>query len=153
MQWQVSLESLADTRRVAAGLAQWLTTPLTVSLCGPLGAGKTQFARDLAESLGVPGDIITSPTYVLVQRYFGRITLYHLDFYRLESIEQVWDLGIDEMLEGPAVTLIEWADKFPGCWPDECIRIDIEINTDQSRTMTFSSSGQRAQEIIRHLQS
>ena len=146
--WQVNIESLADTRRVAADLAARIEVPMTIALCGSLGAGKTQLVRDFADHLGVSAESVTSPTYVLVQRYQGRHLLYHLDFYRLESIDQVWDLGLDEMLESPVVTLIEWADKFPESLPDDYLRIDLSLRSDGSRTLRIEPHGRRAESIL-----
>src|SRR5687768_3712119 len=94
MQWQTRLASLADTDDLGKRIAAHLQVPMTIALCGPLGAGKTQLVRSLARHLGVASELVTSPTYVLVQRYRGAVTIYHLDFYRLKSIDEVWDLGI-----------------------------------------------------------
>ena len=100
-------------------MARFASTPLTVALAGGLGAGKTQFVRFLAQQLGVPSEDVTSPTYVLLQRYAGKQVVYHFDFYRLDTANQVWDLGIDELFEQPVFVCIEWANKFSECLPDE----------------------------------
>lgn len=87
-------------------------------LHGDLGAGKTAFVRGLARGLGASPDEVSSPTFTLVQEYRGRVTLYHVDLYRLKPIE-VADLGLDELIEG-AVVAIEWAERWsdapPGAW-------------------------------------
>ena len=89
-----------------------------VLLHGDLGAGKTAFVRGLARGLGAPPDEVSSPTFTLVQEYRGRLTLYHVDLYRLKPIE-VADLGLDELTDG-AVVAIEWAERWsdapPGAW-------------------------------------
>lgn len=89
-----------------------------VLLHGDLGAGKTAFVRGLARGLGASPDDVSSPTFTLVQEYRGRLTLYHVDLYRLKPIE-VADLGLDELTEG-AVVAIEWAERWfdapPGAW-------------------------------------
>lgn len=151
MHWQTRLSSLADTDRLAERIAQHLQVPMAIALCGPLGAGKTQFVRSLAQHLGVAADSVTSPTYVLVQRYRGRLTLYHLDFYRLNSVDEVWDLGIDEWLVEPAVTLFEWADKFPQVWPDEVLRCDLSVEPTGDRLASFTSCGSRSEELLRQI--
>jgi tRNA threonylcarbamoyladenosine biosynthesis protein TsaE len=81
-----------------------------VLLHGDLGAGKTAFVRGLARGLGASPDEVSSPTFTLVQEYRGRVTLYHVDLYRLKPIE-VADLGLDELTEG-AVVAIEWAERW-----------------------------------------
>lgn len=114
----VALATLADTERLAGRLVRAVPVPMMLALCGPLGAGKTQLVRYLAKQLDAPLDAVSSPTYVLMQRYRGRIDILHLDFYRLSSAAQAWDLGLDEWLEEPALTVVEWAEKFPQVWPD-----------------------------------
>ncbi len=86
----IRLNTLEDTEQLAAGLAKSVPTPMMLALCGPLGAGKTQLVRYLAQHLGAPIELVTSPTYVLMQRYRGRIDILHLDYYRLSSAAQVW---------------------------------------------------------------
>jgi tRNA A37 threonylcarbamoyladenosine biosynthesis protein TsaE len=93
-------------------------------------------------------ELVTSPTYVLVQRYAGSLTMYHLDFYRLKSIEEVWDLGIDEWLAEPAVTVIEWADKFPAALPDEVLRCNLSLEADGRRLASFTAGAPRAQSVL-----
>lgn len=142
----VQLSTLADTQRLAAQLAVALPTPMQpmmLALCGPLGAGKTQMVRYLAEQLHAPLELVTSPTYVLMQRYRGRVDILHLDYYRLTSAAQAWDLGLDEWLEEPALTIIEWAEKFPETWPENFVRCDLTLNEDGSRTVQLTSHGSR----------
>ena len=139
----VRLVTLADTEQLAMRLAKSVPTPMMLALCGPLGAGKTQFVRFLATHLGVSPELVTSPTYVLMQRYRGRIDLLHLDYYRLTSAAQAWDLGLDEWLEEPALTIIEWAEKFPETWPDNYLSAQFVLEQDGSRTVTLAGQGAR----------
>lgn len=145
------LKSLDDTNALAATLACALATPMTIALSGTLGAGKTQLIRYLAEQLGVPAEEVTSPTYVLMQRYVGKLILYHFDFYRLETDAQVWDLGIDELYEQPVVNLIEWADKFPQCLPEDHLSISIEQTEAGERLAVITSSGPRSSGIVSNM--
>ena len=83
-----------------------------LALCGDLGAGKTHFVKGLAVGLRASAEV-TSPTFTLIHEYSGgTFPLYHVDFYRLEEIEDALKIGIDEYLEGDGVTVVEWADKF-----------------------------------------
>ncbi|MCC6507522.1 MAG: tRNA (adenosine(37)-N6)-threonylcarbamoyltransferase complex ATPase subunit type 1 TsaE [Pirellulaceae bacterium] len=149
------MADLAQTDQLSARLASSLTQPgrlpMMLALCGPLGAGKTQFVRSLAVHLGIRAEAVTSPTYILVQRYRGTIELIHLDYYRLRSAAEAWDLGLDEWLVEPALTIIEWAEKFPETWPDETIRCDFSIEANDVRCVKISSQGPLAAKICQLL--
>lgn len=145
---QVTLPDLQATRRFADQLAASCAPPLTIALAGSLGAGKTQLVRYLCNSWGVPEGEVTSPTYVLLQRYRSRFPIYHFDFYRLENVDQVWELGIDELFEQPIMVLIEWADKFPECLPDDHVWLQIDHRSDDSRTVELTAHGVTAKRML-----
>lgn len=147
----VRLSTLQDTERLAAALARAVPTPMMLALCGPLGAGKTQLVRFLSQQLAAPIELVTSPTYVLMQRYRGRIDILHLDYYRLTGASQAWDLGLDEWLEEPALTVIEWAEKFPETWPENYVRCDLSLEEDGSRTAQLTSQGLRGEHWLASL--
>lgn len=102
-----------------------------VLLHGDLGAGKTAFVRGVARGLGAPGDDVSSPTFTIIQEYRGRVTLHHVDLYRLAPAE-VDDLGLDELVESGGVVAIEWAERWidapEGAW---VIRIALEGEADR----------------------
>src|SRR4029450_4298374 len=90
-----------------------------VALNGELGSGKTQFVKGLAAGLGFVGEV-TSPTFTLIHEYIGgRLPIYHFDFYRLDSEEEVVQLGLEEYLQSNGVCVIEWAGKFRQLIPDD----------------------------------
>ncbi len=101
-----------ETAAAGERLGARLPAGAVVACVGELGAGKTCFVQGLARGLGVTA-VVTSPTFVLVNVYRGRVPVYHLDAYRTDNLTEVVDLGIDEMMAGQGVTLIEWADKVP----------------------------------------
>ena len=104
----------ADTIAAGRELADELSAGDVVLLYGDLGAGKTAFVKGLAEGLGVAREEVSSPTFTLVQEYRGgRLTLYHVDLYRLDDPREVVDLGLDEIAAG-GVLAIEWAEKLDG---------------------------------------
>jgi tRNA threonylcarbamoyladenosine biosynthesis protein TsaE len=127
----------AGTRALGRRLARRLAAGDCVALSGPLGAGKTVLVRGLAEGLGLADRRwVSSPTYVLVQEYPGRLPIYHLDLYRTVSPEaELAELGIDEML-ADGVVLIEWADKARDALPRPRWEVDIEIVGRRGRRFT-----------------
>lgn len=106
-----------------------------VSLRGPLGAGKTIIAKGIALALNIE-EPVTSPTYTLIQEYHGNLTLYHMDLYRIDSIEDFEMLGAEEMLYGEGITLIEWSEVVEDLLPENTIRITISIEKNQQRTIS-----------------
>jgi tRNA threonylcarbamoyladenosine biosynthesis protein TsaE len=127
-----------DTLAAGERFAARLTAGATVLLFGDLGAGKTAFVRGLARGLGVPADEVTSPTFTLVQEYRGRLTLHHVDLYRLEPAE-VGDLGLDELTSGDAVVAIEWAERWhdvpTGAW-----EVRLSHEGDEQRRIVIAGS-------------
>ncbi|MBI5864332.1 MAG: tRNA (adenosine(37)-N6)-threonylcarbamoyltransferase complex ATPase subunit type 1 TsaE [Planctomycetes bacterium] len=98
-----------------------------LALAGPLGAGKTLLMRGVAAGLGVnPREPVVSPTFVLVREYAGRVRLLHADAYRLGSIEELRQLGLEEQLSAGAVVAIEWADRFPDFAPESAVWVALE---------------------------
>ena len=140
------LTFLADTERDTTRLAELLNRVIPdgtlVVLSGTLGAGKTTFVRDFASAAGVPSEDVTSPTYVLCQHYRGRRAICHLDLYRINSAEEVWDLAWDEQLEAGAVVLVEWGERFPACLPSDYLQVRIDILGDKTRRFELMKVGE-----------
>ena len=105
-------EGEAETSTAGERLAAEIGGGAVILLYGELGAGKTAFVRGLARGYGAPADEVTSPTFTLIQEYRGRLTLYHVDLYRLAPPE-VGDLGLDELIGEDAVVAVEWAEHWP----------------------------------------
>ena len=125
-----------ETEAVAERLAERLGPRDVVALTGELGAGKTCFTRGLARGLGVRGRV-TSPTFVLVNEYRGRVPVHHVDAYRTDSLTELLDLGLDELFGGEGVTIVEWADKLRPLLPARAIHVHIEGVGDEPRTITI----------------
>src|SRR5437773_6813002 len=107
----VVCRSPEETQALGTRLGRRLREGAVVACIGELGAGKTCFLQGLARGLGVESPV-TSPTFVLINEYRGRVGVHHLDAYRTESVTEVLDLGIEELMHGDGVTVIEWADKL-----------------------------------------
>lgn len=125
----VTTRSAEETRILGAALAPVLLPGDVVSLSGDLGAGKTVFVQGLAAALGVNGRI-TSPTFTLVHEYSGRYPIVHLDVYRLDSFQEVLDLGFEELLDPGAVLLVEWGAAVAPLLPRRYLEVDIKRTPD-----------------------
>ena len=97
-------------------------------LSGPLGAGKTCLTQGLARGLGVEG-YVRSPTFVLMTRHYGRLTLHHIDLYRIGSPAEAWDLGLDEQLFDSGVCVIEWAERAEELLPEDALWLEFSYGT------------------------
>jgi len=103
-----------------------------VALVGDLGAGKTTFMQGLAQGLDVKG-YVKSPSFTIVNKYKGRLTVYHLDLYRLGDVNEIHELGIEEYLYGDGVCIIEWAEKAYSLLPEKHIMIKFFYTGDKTR--------------------
>jgi tRNA threonylcarbamoyladenosine biosynthesis protein TsaE len=138
---KVVSRSPEETRLLGAALAPVLLPGDVVALSGELGSGKTVFVQGLAAALGVTGRV-TSPTFTLVHEYQGRYPIVHLDVYRLDSIQEVFDLGFEELLDPGAVLLIEWGEAVSALLPARHLDVVIERGAaDDERVLTFAPHG------------
>jgi tRNA threonylcarbamoyladenosine biosynthesis protein TsaE len=128
-----------ETAAVGERLGACLGPGDVVGLTGELGAGKTCFVQGLVRGLGVT-TAATSPTFVLVNEYRGRVRVHHVDLYRTESLTELLDLGLEEMLDD-GVTLIEWADRCEALLPARAIRVHIDGVGDEPRRIRITRPG------------
>ena len=120
---------------------------------GPLGAGKTHLVRAIAEGLGIANPVVvSSPTFVLIQEYAGRLPIYHFDAYRLAGAAEFAELGVHEYFQSDGVCLVEWADKVREVLSAEYLEIRIAITGEESRQFDLISHGQRYAALIDALQ-
>jgi tRNA threonylcarbamoyladenosine biosynthesis protein TsaE len=133
--------SAEDTRRVGEALATVLAPGDVVSLVGDLGAGKTTLVQGAARGLGVAQPVV-SPTFTLVREYAGTVPVYHVDVYRLERMQDVLDLGFEEMLDQQAVVFVEWGDGIDILLPESRIQVELFIPRDgDDRRIVLSPRG------------
>lgn len=116
--------STRETLELAGGVGDLLRAGDVVSLVGDLGAGKTVFARGVARALGVTEPVV-SPSFTIVREYEGRVPLVHVDVYRIDAVQELHDLGFEEVVRDDAVTLVEWGDMIDGLLPGD--RLDIRL--------------------------
>jgi tRNA threonylcarbamoyladenosine biosynthesis protein TsaE len=137
----ISTHSEEETTALGQRIATGLRAGDVVLLTGDLGAGKTAFVRGLAEGLGIDPAEVSSPTFTLIQEYSGgRLPLYHVDLYRLTSVE-VDDLGLDELTMEGGVTAIEWPDRLPRPMAG-AIQVRIAYGEDMLRTIEIAQNRQ-----------
>lgn len=132
----IAVHSPGAMRRLAGSLAAERVRGDVVALYGELGAGKTVFVQGLAGALGAE-ETAGSPTYTLVREYAGRITLYHIDCYRIAGPAEALAAGIEEYLDPDGITVIEWAERIETLLPEHTIRIRLEHgNAPEERVVT-----------------
>jgi len=126
-------KSEAETRSLGERIAGQLKPGDVVLLEGGLGAGKSELARGIARGLGVT-ETVTSPSFTILNVYeSGRCPLYHFDWYRLESAEELYELGMDEYLGGDGVAVVEWPEICPEAVPENAMRIRLEAVGENER--------------------
>ena len=120
-----------------------------VALSGPLGAGKTTLTKGLADGLGVAEPRwVTSPTFVLVHEYEGRVPVYHIDAYRLRGPADAEAMGADEMFFGEGVAIVEWSERIAAALPDERLDIAMAIEGEAERQITLEPRGERYEKVV-----
>jgi tRNA threonylcarbamoyladenosine biosynthesis protein TsaE len=130
-----------QTRDLGAALATMLQPRDTVMLTGDLGAGKTTLVQGIGRGLGVE-EQVASPTFTLVKEYGGRLDVAHVDVYRLERVQDVVDLGLDELGGPDRVLLIEWGDAVQDLLPDDRLRVELTTGTgDETRRIVLTPQG------------
>lgn len=144
---RVKSHSPEETQALGEKLAAGLQPGDVIALIGELGAGKTEFVRGLARGLGVPDDLVSSPTFVLVHEYPGRLTLAHVDLYRLEQISDEFLLELEEYFYGPYVTVIEWAERLAGALTEEYLEVTITWAGEHCRELIFRGHGKRGEDL------
>lgn len=127
-----------ETIELGRKIGRLLTKGDVIAMQGTLAAGKTTITKGIAESLGVT-DTITSPTFCLISEYSGKMPLYHMDVYRLDSGEDFINLGTDDMIYGEGVSIIEWSEKIMDELPKKTIILKLEPQEDGSRIITIEN--------------
>jgi tRNA threonylcarbamoyladenosine biosynthesis protein TsaE len=141
MTCSVVTHSAADTHAFAQRLGSLLEVGDVLVLAGDLGAGKTVFTKGIAIALGIT-ETVASPTFTIVREYDAPIPLVHVDVYRLDHLQELHDLGLDDVLGGDGVTVVEWGDKVSRALPVERLDVRIEAGVDDDdRVITLDGAG------------
>ena len=144
--------SLAETMEVGRALGSLCEPGDVVCLGGELGSGKTTLAQAIAKGAGVDDqEYVNSPTFAVLHEYCGRIPIYHMDFYRLGSSDDVLALGLDEYLCGDGLALIEWFERAEDVLPESMLVVHLSFVNTNSRAISLHSTDHRWQKIIGEL--
>lgn len=145
-------KSAEQTYKLGECLGKVLKPGDIICLTGDLGAGKTAFTKGIGIGLDI-AEFITSPTYTIINEYNGRIPLFHFDVYRLEGVEEMYELGYEEYFFGDGAVVIEWADIVKDIIPQERLWITILRGKEEdTREVMFDASGDRYQKVIKELE-
>lgn len=136
----IKIANLDDLPRAAKEFVTDMDSRTVYAFYGEMGAGKTTFIAELCAALGVARDEFGgSPTFSIINEYRSDTTaelIYHFDMYRLESIEEAFEIGVEDYFDSGAICLIEWPERIEDILPDDTVKVKIKVNTDSSRTVT-----------------
>lgn len=134
-------ESPEETQNLGETFGKTLKPGDVVALIGDLGTGKTCLTQGIARGIGIAaGEVVSSPSYILINEYNGKIPIYHIDLYRLENMVEIADLGIGEYIDSDGVCIIEWAERMEEDLPETCIRIYITWEDENTRIIKIQHS-------------
>jgi tRNA threonylcarbamoyladenosine biosynthesis protein TsaE len=136
----VETRSAEQTRDFAAKLAEAARAGDRLALLGPLGAGKTQFAKGFAVGLGV-SEVVNSPSFTLMAEYEGRLPLFHQDLYRLNDAEEILGGGLVDERQEEGVTLIEWGERLPRALDPRRVIVRFAVGEEDQRLLTVETAG------------
>jgi len=139
-----------ETQKIGVRIGELALTGDVFLLVGELGTGKTCLTQGIAWGLNIK-DYALSPSFVIMRELYGRLPLYHIDLFRLDHIEEIEDLGLDDYLYGNGVCVIEWAEKGLQLLPPEHLLIEIGYLDDTKRSFSLKPSGKRYQELLTQL--
>ena len=130
--------SAQETIQLGRRIGSMLQPGAVIAMEGGLAAGKTTITKGIAEALDI-ADTITSPTFTLISEYEGRLPLYHMDVYRLDSSEDFINLGAEDLIYGKGVSVIEWSERIKDELPPCAINLHLEVRDDGGRNITIGN--------------
>jgi len=144
----VIVSSPQETKELGVKLGNFLRPGDVISLNGSLGSGKTYFVKGIGIGLGIAEELVTSPTFKLINQYEGILPLYHFDVYRIKP-EEIEDLGYEDYFYGKGVSIIEWGNNVIDYLPEDYLEVLLEkTSIDNERHFTFIAHGQRYEKLL-----
>ena len=144
MEYKLVTNSELETIEIAQNIESEKFPNMVICLNGELGSGKTMFVKGIANALGIT-EVITSPTFNIIKEYDGELPLYHLDVYRLDSVND--DIGIEEYFTKGGIVVIEWAENIKSILPEERLDIKIKVLGENKRSLVITPHGQKYEEL------
>lgn len=141
MKKTIEIATLADLGRAATEFVKVMGDYTVYAFHGEMGAGKTTFINALTHALGVEDDTTNSPSFSLINEYRSDTTaelMYHFDMYRIENVEEAFDIGVEDYFDSGALCFIEWPERIEDILPDDTVDVTLVVNADGSRTMTLN---------------
>jgi len=150
---RITTRSAAETRKLGQTLGAQIDRPTRIALTGDLGSGKTAFVQGLAKGLNVSRQYyITSPTFTLINEYPGRLPLFHVDLYRIEHVNEVGEIDLEEVLNQNAVIAVEWGEKLSRDILSDHLKLQFKLISEDIRQIDMFAYGQPAGNLIKALQ-
>lgn len=138
---KIVISSLNEIEIAAKHFVELMGDETVYAFYGEMGAGKTTFINALTRALGVEEDVTNSPSFSIINEYRSDTTaelIYHFDLYRLESVDEAFDIGVEDYLDSGALCLLEWPERIEPILPDDTVRVDIRELEDGSRELTLT---------------
>ena len=144
----LALRSRHETESFGRAVGRMLRGGEVLALIGELGAGKTALVRGMAAALGAPETAVSSPTFILIQQYRGRLPLIHIDLYRLRTAVEAESIGLADCFSDETITVIEWADRFPSLLPTDRLELRLTHRTPTTRSMQLAADGPQSRSLL-----
>ena len=144
MHHEICIRDLQDLGRAAETFLREIGAHRLIAFHAPMGAGKTTFTTAVCKRLGVSEDAVSSPTFAIVNEYRtgSGEPMYHFDFYRIERLEEAYDIGLYDYLDSGSLCLMEWPENIEELLPEQTLKVHIRVNPDNSRTLSWEDGRQ-----------
>lgn len=136
----IQLKSIDDIAQATHEFVAEMGDETVYAFYGEMGAGKTTFINALCKALGVEDDTTNSPSFSIINEYRSDTTaelIYHFDLYRLDSLEEAFDIGVEDYFDSGALCFLEWPERIADILPNDTVKVSITVNDDDSRTITI----------------
>lgn len=150
--YQFNSRSIQETSKLGRTIGQHLMSGTAIGLVGTLGTGKTTLTQSIGKSIGVADGDVVSPTFTICVPHQGRLLMLHLDAYRINSPEEVDELGLDEQLEDGAVIIVEWSDLIETYLPPLDLKIEIASTDELTRAFSLKALTTRGETLLEKLE-